>query len=109
MLPYVLDDFRQNTDWSNDTVVPNDLYVVEPGLLYPSNVGFDGSLVFSIEDGWDVEVPNEELQHPLRGLDAEGQMQLRNNTTEVNIFAERALLDKAVLGKAFLSQVNSVF
>ncbi|KAJ9644545.1 hypothetical protein H2201_000319 [Coniosporium apollinis] len=105
MLPYVLDDFRQNTDWSNDTVVPNDLYVVEPGLLYPSNVGFDGSLVFSLEDGWDVEVPNEELQHPLRGLDADGQMQLRNNTTEVNIFAEPALLDKAVLGKAFLSQV----
>lgn len=102
----VLDSLGRNTNWTEDMVTPTDLYVVEPGLLYPENVGFDGSLVFSLEKGLEVEIPNEEMQHSLRGLDTNGQMQLSNGTIEVNIFTERVLLNKAVLAKAFLSQVR---
>jgi hypothetical protein len=51
-----------------------------------------------------VEIPNSELQHPLRGLDEGGDYALQSNVTEVNIYSEP--LKAWVLGKVFLSQVR---
>jgi hypothetical protein len=78
---------------------------VEPGLTYPSSFGFNGSLEFTLDDEFVVTIPNEELVHPLRGIDSTGAIAVMSNVTEVNIFHQVALLDTAVLGKAFLSKV----
>ncbi|PVH67496.1 hypothetical protein DL98DRAFT_543089 [Cadophora sp. DSE1049] len=52
--------FRTSTDWKNDSpLVPPDLYVVEPGLNY--NTSFNSSLVFTLQDGLEVEIPSYEL------------------------------------------------
>ena len=99
--------FQQNTGWTNHTNIGPDLLVTEPGLFYPSSVGFDGSLIISLNNGFEVEIPNEELQHPVRGLDRNGTRILQNNVTEVNIYSKPAPLDAAVLGKVFLSQVRT--
>jgi hypothetical protein len=93
------------TGWSpipdNNT---NNLFIPEPGLIYPSSTGFNGSLRFTLDDGFTVEIPNSELQHPLRGLDKNGDYVLQPNVTEVNVYSEA--LNAWVLGKVFLSQVN---
>jgi hypothetical protein len=78
---------------------------VEPGLTYPSSVGFNGSLKFTLDNDFVVTIPNEELVHPLRGIDSTGAVAVMSNVTEANIFHQVALLDTAVLGKAFLSKV----
>lgn len=84
-----------------------ELYVTEPGLLYPSSTGFNGSLLISLNNDLEVEIPNAELQHPLRGIAANGTRVLNdNNITEVNVYFNSAPLQAAVLGKVFLSQVK---
>jgi hypothetical protein len=53
-----------------------------------------------------VEIPNEELVKPLRGLDPDGKINLQPDITEVNIFHEEVPPGAiATLGKTFLSQV----
>lgn len=100
--------FQQKTAWSAQTTHDPNIFVTEPGLLYPSSVGFNGSLLFQLNNGFEVEIPNEELQHPVRGLNQNGARVLQNNVTEMNIYAQAAPLDSAVLGKAFLSKVPFV-
>jgi hypothetical protein len=79
---------------------------VEPGLYYPQTKGFNGSLIITLSNGFEVEIPNHELSNPLRGIDANGARVLQPNITEVNIFSEDAPLNTATLGKVYLSQVS---
>jgi hypothetical protein len=79
---------------------------VEPGLYYPQTKGFNGSLIITLSNGFEVEIPNNELSNPLRGINTNGARVLQPNITEVNIFSQNAPLNTAVLGKVFLSQVN---
>jgi hypothetical protein len=100
-----LESFQRATSWSALTTYDADeLFVAEPGLMYPSKTGFNGSLRYVLENGFTVEIPNSELQHPLRGLDGNGSHLLQPNVTEVNIYGEP--LGAWVLGKMFLSRVR---
>jgi hypothetical protein len=104
----VLQAFQSSTQWINDTsLVSPQLYIVEPGLNY--NTTFNGSLIFTLEGGLEVEIPNYEMAGPLRGIDPNGQRVLQNNVTTVNIFSQDAPEGTASLGKVFLSQVSSPF
>jgi hypothetical protein len=78
------------------------LYIVEPGLNYNST--FNGSLIFTLDNGLEVEIPSYEMAGPLRGINPNGQRVLQNNVTTVNIFFENAPENTASLGKVFLSQ-----
>ena len=99
----VLESFQKYTGWTNDSsLVPNNLSIVEPGLYY--NTSFNGTLRFTLKGGLVVEIPNEELAYPLRGIDVNGKRVLQNNVTVVNIFNQEAPQGTAVLGKVFLSQ-----
>lgn len=99
-----LSTFKEVTGWSaNTTYDSQDLYIPEPGLIYPSTTGFNGSLKFFLSGGFTVEIPNSELQHPLRGLDKNGNYALNTSYTQVNMYEEP--LAPWVLGKVFLSQV----
>jgi hypothetical protein len=99
-----IERFMGVTSWTSMTNYnTNNLFLPEPGLVYPSTTGFNGSLKFILDDGFTVEIPNSELQHPLRGLDQNGDYALQPNITEVNIYKEP--LKAWVLGKVFLSQV----
>jgi len=80
---------------------------VEPGLYYPQANGFNGSLVFTLNNALKVEVPNEELRNPLRGIDTDGARALDMNISEIKIFYQQAPLNTAVLRKIFLSQVSN--
>ncbi|CAG8681214.1 10840_t:CDS:2, partial [Acaulospora colombiana] len=101
--------FAQETEFANGTLPdPSEFYIVEPGITYPSDIGFNGSLKFTLDNDFVVEIPNEELVHPLRGIARDGTKTLMTNTTEINVFRDVALLDTAVLGKAFLSRVYLV-
>jgi hypothetical protein len=104
----LLQSFQEATGWSADTAadVDSDLYIVEPGLYYPQMKGFNGSLIFTLNNGFVVEISNEELANPLRGIDPNGARRLQPNITEVNIFSQGDPLNTAVLGKVFLSQVS---
>lgn len=102
----VLQSFQTVTGWSGNTTVDPNLYIAEPGLNYPQMTGFNGSLIFTLDDGYEVEIPNDELSNPLRGIDTNGARVLQPNITEVGIFYQEAPLNTAVLGKVFLSQVS---
>jgi hypothetical protein len=101
----VLQAFQTVT--GNTTADPN-LYIAEPGLNYPQMTGFNGSLIFTLNDGYEVEIPNDELSNPLRGIDTNGARVLQPNITEVGIFYQEAPLNTAVVGKVFLSQVSPI-
>lgn len=74
-----LERFMSVTAWSKMIGYnPNSLFLPEPGLTYPSSIGFNGSLKFTLDDGFTVEIPNSELQHPLRGLDEGGDYALQS-------------------------------
>jgi hypothetical protein len=79
---------------------------VEPGLYYPQIDNFNGSLIVTLSNGFEVEIPNDELSGTLRGIDTSGARVLQSNITEIKIFYENAPLSTAVLGKVFLSQVS---
>jgi len=102
--------FQESSGWSAQTVSDPSILVLEPGLIYPnypnSTGGFNGSLIVTLNNGFQVEIPNYELQHPLRGLAANGSRVLNPNITEVQIFADPLPLGTAVLGKVYLSQVG---
>lgn len=101
-----LQQFQTITGWTERTVAPPNLYIIEPGLLYPSNAGFNGSLMVTLNNGCEVEIPNYELRHPLRGIAENGSRVLSDNITEVNVYNTRAPLHTAVSGKVFLSRVS---
>ena len=101
-----LSQFKQLTGWSKNIYNSDALYVPEPGLMYPSTTGFNGSLKFILNNGLTVEIPNSELQQPLRGLDKNGGYAVQSNITEVKIYSEP--LDAWVLGKVFLSRVSTL-
>jgi hypothetical protein len=100
-----LQSFQEHTGWSSDTKADPNPLDVEPGLSSPPSNGFNGSLVFTFEGGFEVEVPNEELVHPLWGINTSGARVLDTNITEINIFHQE-VLETASMGKAFLSQVS---
>src|SRR4051812_24904741 len=99
---FALDLFKQHTEWKSETTGDPELLVTEPGLLYPSSTGFNGSLLVLLNNDLEVEIPNDELQHPLRGIAANGTRVLNDNITEVNVYRDSAPLQAAVLGKVFL-------
>lgn len=101
-----LSQFKQLTGWSKTMYNSDALYVPEPGLMYPSTTGFNGSLKFVLNNGLTVVIPNSELQQPLRGLDNNGGYAVQSNVTEVKIYSEP--LDAWVLGKVFLSRVSTL-
>jgi hypothetical protein len=72
------------------------------------NTSFNGSLIFTLQDGFVVEVPQYELAVPVRGLDPKGQRVLQSNITVVNIFNNSAPEGTATLGKVFLSQGRQI-
>jgi hypothetical protein len=82
--------------------------VVEPGLWYPKDRKLDFSLVFKLNNDFEIEIPNEELVHPLRGIAPDGKRVLNDNITEVNIYNQTALLNTAILPRAFLSRVSLI-
>ncbi|KAK6503974.1 hypothetical protein TWF506_002191 [Arthrobotrys conoides] len=93
---------RVNSDW-----LPN-LQVNEPGWRYKAgNPGaFSLDIVLNgLDEDFRIVIPNEELAHPLRGIDNNGTWAVDRNYTELNIFQESAVRNTIVLGKAFLSQV----
>ncbi|CAG8683403.1 12207_t:CDS:2, partial [Acaulospora colombiana] len=101
-----LNAFAEATNFVNGSLPdPSQFYIVEPGLTYPSSPAFNGSLKITLDYDFVVEIPTEELAHPLRGISPTGERVTMSNTTELNIFRQVALLDTAVLGKAFLSRV----
>jgi len=106
----LLQYFQDVTGWSANTTADPNINIIEPGLFYPQAQGFNGSLIFTIVDrdggSIEVEIPNNELSNPLRGINKNGARVLQPNITEVGIFFQNALLDSAVLGKIFLSQVR---
>lgn len=57
------------------------------------------------KDPFTVEIPNEELEQPRRVINTEGRRVLLGNVTEARIF-NATVLDRIVLGRAFLSQVR---
>jgi hypothetical protein len=88
------------------------ILVLEPGLSYsnpPNSTGFNASLIITLNNGFQVEIPNYEFQHPLRGLAADGSRVLNPNIMEVQVFANPLPLLTADLGKVFLSQVGSPY
>jgi hypothetical protein len=87
---------------NDSSLVPPDLYIVEPRLNY--NTSFNGSLVFTIRGGLEVEIPSHELAGPMRGIDKRGKRVIQENITTVNIFNENSPDNTASLGKVFLSQ-----
>jgi len=50
---------------------PN-LVVVEPGLYCPLSNTFNGRLIITLDNGFEVEVPSLDLAHPLHGIDPNG-------------------------------------
>ncbi|EWC45269.1 hypothetical protein DRE_05996 [Drechslerella stenobrocha 248] len=85
-----------------------DLQINEPGWRY--KVG--GPPAFSLnivlkgnDEDFQIAIPNEQLQHPLRGIDKDGQYAVDANYTELNVFQGSAVRNTIVFGKAFLSQV----
>ena len=79
----VLELFQSSMNWHDDISVPSSLYLVERGLYY--NTSFNGTLKFSLKDGPVIEIPNEELAQPLRGIDPNGLRVLESNITAMNI------------------------
>ena len=102
-----LQAFQVHTGWSPNTKADSNLLIVEPGLYYEPANSFNGSLVFTLNDGREVVVPNEEMTNPLRGIDTNGARVLDTNISVVSIFHLEAPLSTAVLGKIFLSQVRN--
>jgi hypothetical protein len=101
----VITQFNTSIGLKNDSsLVSPELYIVEPGIYY--NTGFNGSLVFTLAGGFEVEIPSYELAGPLRGIDQTGKRVLQSNVTMVNIFESSNPLTTATLGKVFLSQVS---
>lgn len=86
-----------------------EIYVPEPGLIYPyiakSTGMFDGSLVITLDNGFSVEIPTEELYNPVRGIAKDGSRVVNQNFTELGVYQDEAPEDAAVLGKVFLSRV----
>lgn len=84
------------------------IYVLEPGLIYPStNLSntFNGSLVIMLaKSNFTVEIPNEELFNPVRGIARDGTRVVNDNFTELAVYQDPAPEDAAVLGKLFLSR-----
>jgi hypothetical protein len=91
-------------------VVPG-LWINEPGLTFPANstAGFNGSLVFTLNNNFTVELPSYELLRPLRGLDINGSPVVDNRFRELQVFfdqnAESEPLNAAVLAKNWMSRV----
>ena len=82
--------------------------MVEPGLWYPRDRKLNFSLVFKLNHDFEIEIPNEELVHPLGGIVQDWKRVLQDNITEVNISNQTALFDTAVLPRAFLSRVSFI-
>jgi hypothetical protein len=99
-----LNFFQLVTGWSNQTTISPDLFVVEPGLYYPTP--FEGNLTFELSGGFTVTIPSSELSGPVHGLDPSGKKSSNENITMVNIFHKGAEQETATLGKVFLSQVR---
>jgi hypothetical protein len=57
-----------------------------------------------LKNGLVIDIPNEELSQPARGIDPTGERVLQNNVTVVNILNQEAPEGRAMLGKVFLSQ-----
>ncbi|KAL6708796.1 hypothetical protein ACN47E_002203 [Coniothyrium glycines] len=101
-----LRNFKDATGWSQKTSYDSDdLFVPEPGLLYPAAASFNGSLKFTFRNGFTVTLPNSELQQPLRGLDKAGSYASEPSLAEVKIYKDSVLAGAWVLGKVFLSRV----
>ncbi|KAK6541238.1 hypothetical protein TWF694_008605 [Orbilia ellipsospora] len=84
------------------------LQVNEPGWRYKvgSPGAFSLDVVLKGNDGdFQVSIPSEELEHPLRGINLNGTFAVDQNYTELNIFQGSAIRNTIVLGKAFLSRV----
>ncbi|KAF3927490.1 hypothetical protein ABW21_db0209831 [Orbilia brochopaga] len=94
---------KVSSDW-----LPN-LQVNEPGLRYAAAntpPPFSLNIVLNgLDEDISIVIPNEELEHPLRGIDVNGTYAVASNYTELNVFQDPAVRNTIVFGKAFLSQV----
>lgn len=101
--------FNQITNWDGEPLVSltnSNLSVTEPGLWYNSNYTFGGSFIITLDNGLVVEIPNYELERPVRGIAPDGSIVLDPRYNEVQIFHDDAPADATVLPTAFLSQVS---
>lgn len=97
----ILMNFMFRTGALNDTsLIRTDLRPIERGLLFGSDT-FNGSLKFSLNNDFEVEIPNYELTWPLRGIAPNGTRVVQTNLTEVAVHNKEAYLETAVLGKTF--------
>jgi len=81
---------------------------VEPGIVFSKDTAdLNATLRFTINYTQTVEVPFYEVQRPLRGLDPNGVPVVNSEYNELQIYGTPAEGDAPVLGKAFLSQVDS--
>jgi hypothetical protein len=111
MLSSIKNSFAQTTKTNSSVFVDTSTYSplinLEPGLVYPSSIGgFNASLVFTLDGGLTVEIPQYELERPLRLLDKDGSRVLQPMYNEIQVFKDAAPEDGPVLGKVFLSQVR---
>jgi hypothetical protein len=103
--------------WRNITRFNDQEFLVtEPGLYFDnaSEAPFNGSFHFTLDNGSDsssivVEIPNEELIRPVRGLVRNGTRQQNTSVTELAVFGQGALFDAAVLGEPFSLFSSSFF
>lgn len=92
--------------WISSDDLPN-LKVNEPGWVFPAGKVEKFSLDISLGNGFQISIPTEEIQHPLRGINPNGTWETMRNYTELNIFQEAAVRNTMVFGKAFLSRVRT--
>jgi hypothetical protein len=111
MLSRIKDTFIQATKTNTSVFVDpsaySPLFNLEPGLVYPSSIGgFNASFLFTLDSGLTIEIPQHELERPLRVLDTDGSRVLEPAYNELQIFGTAAPEDGPVVGKGFLSQVR---
>ncbi|KAM7190834.1 hypothetical protein V8F33_009257 [Rhypophila sp. PSN 637] len=106
------DLIRDFTGKELDPVAPrdyeNELYNLEPGIVYPSEFGnFNITLRITIGNNLTVEIPSHEFQRPLRGLDKAGKPTVDTSKIELQIYhySPGEPQNSPVFGKAFLSQL----
>jgi len=62
-------------------------------------------LDIKLDNGFSINIPSDEFEKPLRGLDINGAPTVNHSLREIQVFQSPAEGNTIVLGRAFLSQV----
>ncbi|KAK4207982.1 hypothetical protein QBC37DRAFT_454159, partial [Rhypophila decipiens] len=80
------------------------ILIAEPGLIYETSRSLNASLDIKFENGFSVNIPSDEFEKPLRGLDINGSPTVNHTLREIQVLQSPADGNTIVLGRAFLSQ-----